>query len=64
MTSPSDSNDTNAVDAARIELEYFLPADRRHAILNGVDLPRRMFGAALFVDLTGFTDLTDRLVPG
>jgi class 3 adenylate cyclase/tetratricopeptide (TPR) repeat protein len=62
VTSQSDSNHTDAVAAARIELENFLPADRRRAILNGVDLPRRMFGAALFVDLTGFTDLTDRLV--
>jgi class 3 adenylate cyclase/tetratricopeptide (TPR) repeat protein len=62
VTSRSDPNDTDAVGAVRIELENFLPADRRRAILNGVDLPRRMFGAALFVDLTGFTDLTDRLV--
>jgi class 3 adenylate cyclase/tetratricopeptide (TPR) repeat protein len=62
LTNRSDWEDIDAAGAARIEMDYFLPADRRRAILDGVDLPRRMFGAALFVDLTGFTDLTDRLV--
>jgi class 3 adenylate cyclase len=62
LASHSDSNDTDAAGAARIALETFLPADRRRTILDGTDLPRRMFGAALFVDLTGFTSLTDRLV--
>lgn len=62
MASQSNSNDADSVGAARIGLETFLPADRRRAILDGIDLPRRMFGAALFVDLTGFTTLTDRLV--
>ena len=48
--------------AARIEFDSFLPADRRRALLSGDDLPPRNFGAALFVDLSGFTALTDRLV--
>jgi class 3 adenylate cyclase/tetratricopeptide (TPR) repeat protein len=56
------SESTNADRASPTELDYFLPADRRRAIVDGVELPRRVFGAALFVDLTGFTDLTDRLV--
>jgi hypothetical protein len=55
LAAHSDPNDTDGVGAGRIGLETFLPADRRRAILDGVDLPRRMFGAALFVDLTGFT---------
>jgi class 3 adenylate cyclase/tetratricopeptide (TPR) repeat protein len=62
LAAHSNPNESAADGAARIGLETFLPADRRRAILDGVDLPRRMFGAALFVDLTGFTDLTDRLV--
>lgn len=59
MAGPSESQ---GAAAARIEFDSFLPADRRRALLSGVELPSRIFGAALFVDLSGFTALTDRLV--
>jgi class 3 adenylate cyclase/tetratricopeptide (TPR) repeat protein len=43
-------------------LDSFLPADRREALISGTELPLRRFGAALFVDISGSRDLTDRLV--
>ncbi len=40
----------------------FVPVDRRRAILRGETLPNRTYGAALFVDVSGFTTMTERLV--
>jgi len=40
----------------------FLPTDRFRALLRGVELPALANGAALMVDTSGFTPLTDRLV--
>jgi adenylate cyclase len=40
----------------------YLPADRRHAIGRGDELPVRCSGAALFADISGFTPLTEALV--
>jgi len=39
----------------------YLPLDRRHALANGVALPDRTRGAALFADISGFTPLTAAL---
>lgn len=40
----------------------YLPMDRRHALVQGRDLPDRTTGAALFADISGFTPLTEALV--
>jgi predicted ATPase/class 3 adenylate cyclase len=36
--------------------------DRRHALAHGTSLPDRTIGTALFVDISGFTPLTEALV--
>jgi adenylate cyclase len=41
--------------------ESYIPIDRRLAIARGVDLPARTSGAALFADISGFTQLTETL---
>ena len=38
-----------------------IPADRRHALAQGVALPDRTHGAALFADISGFTPLAEEL---
>jgi class 3 adenylate cyclase len=38
-----------------------IPADRRHALAQGVGLPDRTWGAALFADISGFTPLAEAL---
>lgn len=43
-------------------LSAYLPMDRRQALANGVALPERTHGAALFADISGFTRLTEVLV--
>jgi len=43
-------------------LYAYIPTDRRHALANGVELPERTSGAALFADISGFTPLTEALV--
>lgn len=44
------------------ELLAYLPMDRRFALAGGYTLPDRTQGAALFVDISGFTALTEALV--
>jgi class 3 adenylate cyclase/tetratricopeptide (TPR) repeat protein len=39
----------------------YLPSDRRRALLAGRQLPERAIGAVLFVDISGFTPLTETL---
>jgi len=39
----------------------YLPSDRRRALLTGHQLPERAIGAVLFVDISGFTPLTETL---
>lgn len=43
-------------------LAIYLPMDRRHALSQGIALPDRTTGAALFADLSGFTPLTNTLL--
>lgn len=43
-------------------LNPYIPKDRRKAISRGEDLPDRATGAALFVDVSGFTPLTEALL--
>ncbi|MCB0062617.1 MAG: adenylate/guanylate cyclase domain-containing protein, partial [Caldilineaceae bacterium] len=43
-------------------IEPYIPIDRRLALANHVALPERSNGAALFVDISGFTPLTGALV--
>src|SRR5690242_20167839 len=43
-------------------LHAYIPTDRRHALAQGVELPDRTSGAALFADISGFTPLTEALV--
>ena len=43
-------------------LAFYIPEDRRQAIARGDSLPRIMHGAALYVDISGFTQLTETLV--
>ncbi|MCB0183616.1 MAG: hypothetical protein KDE31_05100, partial [Caldilineaceae bacterium] len=40
----------------------YLPMDRRFAVAGGYTLADRTRGAALFVDISGFTQLTEALV--
>jgi predicted ATPase/class 3 adenylate cyclase len=42
-------------------LTAYLPLDRRFALAQGMTLPDRMHGAALFADVSGFTPLTEAL---
>jgi adenylate cyclase len=42
-------------------LSVYIPIDRRHALAQGVTLPERTSGAALFADISGFTPLTEAL---
>ena len=39
----------------------YIPIDRRQAMALGQVLPDRTQGAALFADISGFTQLTERL---
>lgn len=39
----------------------YLPSDRRRALLTGRHLPERATGTVLFVDISGFTPLTEML---
>jgi predicted ATPase/class 3 adenylate cyclase len=43
-------------------LAAYLPTDRLHALADGVTLPSRARGTALFADISGFTPLTEALV--
>lgn len=40
----------------------YIPADRRRAMASGQTLPDRTQGAALFADISGFTQLTEALM--
>jgi adenylate cyclase len=40
----------------------YIPMDRCQALAQGIDLPHRTFGAALFADISGFTPLTEALL--
>ena len=42
-------------------LDFFIPEDRRQALLKGETLPIRSHGAVLFADISGFTKLTSDL---
>ncbi|MCB0094476.1 MAG: tetratricopeptide repeat protein [Caldilineaceae bacterium] len=39
----------------------YIPLDRRFAMMQGATLPDRAYGAALFADISGFTQLTETL---
>lgn len=41
--------------------QAYIPADRRRALARGEELARRSTGSALFVDISGFTTLTESL---
>ena len=41
--------------------QAYIPADRRRALARGEELPARATGSALFVDISGFTPLTESL---
>src|SRR5690349_16749186 len=42
-------------------LSSYLPQDRRLALASGASLRERTMGTALFADISGFTQLTERL---
>ena len=44
------------------QLVVYIPMDRRHALAQGRTLADRVYGAALFADISGFTPLTEALV--
>lgn len=54
--------DTAQDKLSLITYSAFVPVDRRRAILTGEPLPDRTYGAALFIDVSGFTSMTERLV--
>ncbi|MEZ4556598.1 MAG: hypothetical protein R2854_09170 [Caldilineaceae bacterium] len=39
----------------------YIPMDRRQAMARGEELPEQSTGAALFADISGFTQLTETL---
>ncbi len=41
--------------------QAYIPGDRRRALARGEELPRLAHGAAVFVDISGFTPLTEAL---
>ena len=41
--------------------QAYLPGDRRRALARGETLPQQTTGSALFVDISGFTPLTEAL---
>lgn len=41
--------------------EAYISRDRRRALASGVEIPDRVHGAALFADVSGFTQLTEAL---
>ena len=41
--------------------QAYIPGDRRRALARGEELPRLAHGAAVFVDISGFTTLTEAL---
>ena len=41
--------------------QAYIPGDRRRALAHGEDLPLRASGSAMFVDISGFTSLTEAL---
>ncbi len=41
--------------------QAYIPEDRRRALAQGDDLPRTSYGAAVFVDISGYTPLTEAL---
>jgi class 3 adenylate cyclase len=43
-------------------LESFIPADRLQALAQHTSLPERVYGTALFADISGFTPLTETLM--
>ena len=49
------------IDAMNAFLPY-IPIDRRRALATGTLLPDRTQGTALFVDISGFSRLTEQLV--
>ncbi len=42
-------------------VEAYIPGDRRRALAEGIEMPDRVEGAALFADISGFTVLTEAL---
>jgi len=44
-----------------LTIHTYLPQDRLRAIANGITLPDRTSGSALFADVSGFTALTESL---
>jgi predicted ATPase/class 3 adenylate cyclase len=44
-----------------MQVDAFIPEDRRAALAAGHNLPARTCGAALFADISGFTPLTEAL---
>ena len=41
--------------------QAYIPGDRRRALARDEELPLRAHGAAMFVDISGFTPLTEAL---
>jgi class 3 adenylate cyclase/tetratricopeptide (TPR) repeat protein len=41
--------------------ETYIPGDRRRALAAGREMPDRVWGSALFLDISGFTPLTETL---
>lgn len=55
--------DATQVGKQRIEsLATYIPIDRRQAMIEGKDLADRTSGSVLFVDISGFTPLTEMLM--
>ena len=42
-------------------LSVYIPMDRRHALVHGITLPESAEGAAIFVDISGFTPFSETL---
>jgi class 3 adenylate cyclase len=55
------ASDLRATPAAGGTPDVYIPGDRRRALAVGSEMPDRVWGSALFLDISGFTPLTEAL---
>ncbi len=62
QTGQTDRTASNRMaDLVSDNVEAYIPGDRRRALADGLEMPDRVEGAALFADISGFTVLTEAL---
>jgi len=61
MSSQVSEADPGQSDAVADNPDAYIAGDRRRALASGVTIPDRVTGSGLFVDISGFTPLTEAL---